>query len=335
MAHKVKPRPAPVPPLDFDHRPFDAAVLADIVDKTGHAAEKDCVAFNDAVNTLNMAAVRLKQAQEAKALPTAWDAVQRLKLIRRRAEGLREVLPWEEALPFLDSGVADNVEVISCLACGVVQHAPAGQICPVCQADWMCEACRACQTCEAGKGARNHRNNEGDHGNRDDKAGHEGQQCGRVDRQLDRGTLRLFERAMNAQAPELMREVGDAMTPEWIFDAPDASILMDQFLEQLDLLIASCTIAGDQLRGHNVEVRGEDPASVFVSGACDVYRRLFEVDRLEFSRHADKGMPTGPLIRFLDACCRVVLDEDDMKTAEALAADVTKVRARAKARNKG
>jgi len=116
---------------------------------------------------------------------------------------------------------------------------------------------------------------------------------------------------------------------------PDAASIMDHFMEQLDLLIASCAIAGDQLRRHNVEVRGKDPASVFVFGACEAYRRLFDVDRQEFSRDAREGRPTGPLIRFLDACCRVVLDEDKMKTDEALAADVVKFRARAKARKNG
>ncbi len=91
-----------------------------------------------------------------------------------------------------------------------------------------------------------------------------------------------------------MREVGYAMTPEWIFGAPDASILMDQFLEQLDLLIASCAIAGDQLRGHKGEVRGKDPVSVCLAKACDVYLRLFDIDGPTFSRDPSTNAPTGP-----------------------------------------
>jgi len=73
MAHKARPRPAPVPPPDLDHRPFDDATLADIIKKTGHPAETNCLAFDDAMNRLNLSAIRLKQVQESKALPTASD----------------------------------------------------------------------------------------------------------------------------------------------------------------------------------------------------------------------------------------------------------------------
>ena len=201
----------------------------------------------------------------------------------------------------------------------------------------MCEACQACQTCDLGEHSRNPRNNQSDHGDRDEASAQKRQRGSEVNRQLDRGTLRLFESAMNGHemAHELTQELSYTVALEGTSWAPDAASLMDHFLEQLELLIASCTIAADQLSRQNVEVRGKDPASVFVFGACEAYRRLFDVDGLEFSRDADYGRPTGPLIRFLDACCRVVLDEADMKTAEALAADVAKFRARAKARKKG
>ncbi|MCB6180199.1 hypothetical protein LHP98_18970 [Rhodobacter sp. Har01] len=256
MPRTVPRLPASVPPLDFEYKPFTAAILVGIIQRTGLPVEPRCFAFHDAVNTLNMAAVGHKQEQESKPVPTRHKQVQFIKRIGQRAEALRMVLPISDSSTGLFTG---------------------------------------------GK-------------------------------QIDAGTLRLIGSSMEAlmQEAALQRTklVGRTQTAEDLFGDGNAADALLRMREMLDLLVASCDRARAASLASDPEQKGTDPIGGFVEAACRVYCSLRRVDQLRFSRDPKTNKPTGPLIRFLDACCRTVLDERSSKTEEALADIVVRYRKR-------
>jgi hypothetical protein len=68
-------------------------------------------------------------------------------------------------------------------------------------------------------------------------------------------------------AHELTQDLSYTIALEGTSWAPDAASLMDHFLEQLELLIASCTIAADQLRRQNVEMSSSSAPAKPIAGS--------------------------------------------------------------------
>jgi hypothetical protein len=123
------------------------------------------------------------------------------------------------------------------------------------------------------------------------------------------GVTRLFmhtmDRLMQERVAQDKDERGNGAEADEIFGAENVADALLKLVALLEVLEAATLIELERRRTFKT-VKSASPLAKFVREADLVFRALTGRTRLSLSRHPTTREPRGPLIQFVEACCRHV-----------------------------